>query len=318
MRLLLHHAKGPMSFNELKTVSDEILPSFKDACRERGLLQDDSHWLHTMEDAERTRLPKGIRDVFVVLLINSEINNLSHIWERFKDIMSQDFRHLEQKAMNDFNLLINERHYDQALPYLQEKLVTFGNKLQDFNLPTPNNIHIQHNVNFSDLLFEQQYNIQEQTEFVKQKESLLNDEQKSICDFVSNFLNKGISEMIFIDALGGTGKTFLINLILAKVRSAGNIAVAVASSGIAATLMPGGRAAHSMFKIPLTVKENELCNFDKNSNSANLFINTKISIWDECPMMRRESFEAVDRTLQDMCNNTVPFGGIFIICSGDF
>ena len=118
---------------------------------------------------------------------------------------------------------------------------------------------------------------------MKQKESLLNDEQKSIYDFVSDCLNKGISEKISIAAPGGTGKTFFINLILAKVRSTGNIAVTAASSGMAVKLIPGGRTAHS--KIPLTVKENELCDFDKNSNSANLFRNTKIIIWDECPMM---------------------------------
>ena len=78
-----------------------------------------------MVDAERTSLHKAIRDLFVVLFINSEINNPSHIWERFENIMSQDFLHLEQRAMNDFNLSVNERQYDQALSYVQEKLVTF-------------------------------------------------------------------------------------------------------------------------------------------------------------------------------------------------
>jgi len=63
----------------------------------------------------------------------------------------------------------------------------------------------------------------------------------------------------FLDAAGETGKTFLLNLILARVRlgseGAGvedrNIALAVASSGIPATLLSGGRTAHSAFKLPL-------------------------------------------------------------------
>ena len=46
-------------------------------------------------------------------------------------------------------------------------------------------------------------------------------------------------------------KYFLINLILAKLRSEGKIAMAAASSGIAATLLTGGRTLHSTFKIPL-------------------------------------------------------------------
>ena len=47
--------------------------------------------------------------------------------------------------------------------------------------------------------------------------------------------------ILFLDAPGGTGKTFLINLILAKLRSEGKIALATSSSGIAATLLTGGR-----------------------------------------------------------------------------
>ena len=57
--------------------------------------------------------------------------------------------------------------------------------------------------------------------------------------------------ILLLDAPGGTGKTFLINLILAKLRSEGKIALATASSGIAATLLTGGRTLHSTFKVPL-------------------------------------------------------------------
>ena len=59
--------------------------------------------------------------------------------------------------------------------------------------------------------------------------------------------------LFFIDAPGGTGKTFLINLILAEIRSKYDIALAMASSGIAATLLDDGRTAHSALKLPLKV-----------------------------------------------------------------
>ena len=50
----------------------------------------------------------------------------------------------------------------------------------------------------------------------------------------------------FVDASGGTVKKFLLNLSLAKIRVIGNLALAAASSGIAATLLAGGRTAHSL------------------------------------------------------------------------
>ena len=52
--------------------------------------------------------------------------------------------------------------------------------------------------------------------------------------------------LYFIDAPGGTGKTFVCNLLLAaEVRKDRKIGVATASSGIAAILLRGGRTAHS-------------------------------------------------------------------------
>ena len=64
--------------------------------------------------------------------------------------------------------------------------------------------------------------------------------------------------------------------------------------------------------------ENTLCNIEKNSNMADLIRRVKLTVWDECPMIRRESFEAVDRTLRDVRDKNEPFGGILTICCGDF
>lgn len=61
-------------------------------------------------------------------------------------------------------------------------------------------------------------------------------------------INNNEGQILFLDAPGGTGKTFLINLLLAKVRYGGKIALAVASSSIAATILVEDRTAHSTFK----------------------------------------------------------------------
>ena len=57
--------------------------------------------------------------------------------------------------------------------------------------------------------------------------------------------------ILFLDAPGGTGKMFLINLILSKLRSESKIALATASSGIAATLLTEGGTLHSTLKISI-------------------------------------------------------------------
>ena len=54
-------------------------------------------------------------------------------------------------------------------------------------------------------------------------------------------------------------KYISFNTLLAKVRSRGEIALAMASSGIAALLLNGGRTVHSRMKIPLSTNEYSVC-----------------------------------------------------------
>ena len=46
--------------------------------------------------------------------------------------------------------------------------------------------------------------------------------------------------LFFFDAPAGTGKTFLIDLLLSEIQAQNEIALAVASSGIASILLEGG------------------------------------------------------------------------------
>ena len=64
-------------------------------------------------------------------------------------------------------------------------------------------------------------------------------------DALCQAVTSGEGGMFFLNGFGGTSKMFLINLMLAKVQSNGDIALATAFSGIAATLLDGGMMAHS-------------------------------------------------------------------------
>ena len=78
-------------------------------------------------------------------------------------------------------------------------------------------------------------------------------------------VNNSKRGILFLDASGGTGKSLLSKLLLAAVRVQGMIALAVASSGIAATLLPGGITSHSTFKLPLHLNFNDspVCNIKR-------------------------------------------------------
>jgi ATP-dependent DNA helicase PIF1 len=98
----------------------------------------------------------------------------------------------------------------------------------------------------------------------------------------------------------------------------------VASSGIAAQLLQGGRTAHSRLKIPFDLQANSTCNIRLGSTEAELLQKAKIILWDECPMCHRHAFEALDRTLRDIMaqidprNKHIPFGNKIMVFGGDF
>lgn len=72
------------------------------------------------------------------------------------------------------------------------------------------------------------------------------------------------------------------------------IALATAISGVAASILPGGRTAHSRFKIPIDLDENANCNISKESSLAGLIRDAKLIVWDEVSMAKRRMLEVFE------------------------
>ncbi|CAN1812465.1 ATP-dependent DNA helicase PIF1 [Linum perenne] len=157
-----------------------------------------------------------------------------------------------------------------------------------------------------------------------QLHSSLNGSQLTAYAAIIESVSKNQGKFFFLHGHGGTGKTFLYNCIISKIRSEGKIVLVVASSGIAATLLPDGVTAHSRFKIPLEVDNLSTCMVKKGTEVAELLKEATLIVWDEAPMVHRLSFEAVDRTLCDLMNTPLsgpqysPFGGKTVLLGGDF
>jgi hypothetical protein len=123
----------------------------------------------------------------------------------------------------------------------------------------------------------------------------LNLEQRAVYDHVMAVVDH---HAFFVDGIGGTSKTFLYSCLLSTVCAQGWVAVAVASSGIAALLWDGGRTAHSRFKIPVQgLNSTSTCYISKDSELAAFLQAAALMVWDEAVMMHRHVFEAVNRSL---------------------
>ncbi|KNZ82356.1 hypothetical protein J132_00171 [Termitomyces sp. J132] len=133
-------------------------------------------------------------------------------------------------------------------------------------------------------------------------------------DSVDNNLGK----MIFIHSAGGCGKTFVCNTLASAVWSNRDVALCVASSGIAALLLEGGRTAHSRFKIPIPALDTSIANIKRGTQLSQLLLQTKVVIWDEVPMQHKNAIDSVDRGFRDILEKDVPFGGVTVVFGGDF
>ncbi|GBP41276.1 hypothetical protein EVAR_33003_1 [Eumeta japonica] len=131
---------------------------------------------------------------------------------------------------------------------------------------------------------------------VSETEPRLLPEQKKFMTKYHNELSL-VKAAFFLDAPGGT---------------------AVASSGIAATLLSGGRTAHLGFKLPLNLasEETPMCNISKSSARGALLQQCKLIVWDECTMSHKRAIEALDRCLQDIQSNRKLMGGVVVLLAG--
>ena len=80
LRMLLTKIRGPTSFEELRTVNGVLFPSFHDACKDLGLLDDDKEWHDVLDQCVVGGLPPQIRQLFVHIIVNCKVTNLASLW----------------------------------------------------------------------------------------------------------------------------------------------------------------------------------------------------------------------------------------------
>jgi len=94
------------------------------------------------------------------------------------------------------------------------------------------------------LLQAEKYDVDEMATLVNEQRTIFNPDQAAAFDTVLESITNNQGHLFFIHAVGGCGKIFLCNTIAAEVRRRDQAALCVASSGIAALLLDGGKTSH--------------------------------------------------------------------------
>jgi hypothetical protein len=317
LRTLLTVVRGATSFEHLRTVDGVVHPTFQAACRAHGLLEDDNEWELCLEEATVMQTGHQLRQLFATILKeNWPLSDPVALWNRFKENICDDVRHkLIQKG---FPNPTEDQIYDYGLYLLDSILNGSAKSLGDFP-PMPQPVENWAQLDANRLIAEQlAYDREEQRNLAEPRIQGLNPEQRAAFDAIMNSVMNNEPKLFFLNGPGGTGKTHVYNTLCYALRAEGIIVLCVASSGIAALLLLGGRTSHSTFKIPITLWEGILCNVKKGTMLAELLEKVRLIIWDEVPMQDRRAQEAVDKTMQDIRNDPRPYGGTTVVYGGDF
>ncbi|KAK9740196.1 hypothetical protein RND81_03G018300 [Saponaria officinalis] len=326
MRMLLNIVKGPTCYEDIRTVNGVTYPSFREACYALGLLGDDKEYVDAIVEASFWGSGLYLRKLFTTLLLSHSVSRPEEVWNKTWHLLTDDILHKRRNVLQNQDLqLSNEELKNIALTEIEAFLQSNGSTLRRFEtMPFPDSSGILENTNTliaEELSYDKDALLTEHTKL----SSSMTDEQRSVYDQIMDVVDKGSGGIFFVYGYGGTGKTFIWRTLCAAIRSKGEIVLPVASSGIAAILLPGGRTAHSRFGIPINVTENSTCpGIKPNTELTELLIRTKLIIWDEAPMMHRHCFEALDRSLRDVMrfsedgDCSQPFGGKVVVFGGDF
>ncbi len=305
LRLLLLHVPGATSFEDLRRFNGYFAPTFKEACLLRSLLQDDTEWHRTMEEASTFQMPAQIRSLFATICTFCDPSDPVELWNTFKPHMIEDYLLHHQVTQDSAEIM--------ALAEINRILEQHGQSCSSLGLPFSGVAVAQDDIDV------EQSRITSETNM-----ALLNNQQKALVDEVLLSLRAILQKQplkthaYFLDGPGGSGKTLVYNTLISWFHWHGLKVASTAWTGIAATLLIGGQTCHSLFKLPVPILDTSVCHVSPTSKHADFLRNVDMFIIDEASMVPIHALSAIDKMLRDITNIDVPFGGKIFLLGGDF
>ncbi|KAM0879747.1 hypothetical protein ACQ4PT_034029 [Festuca glaucescens] len=321
--MLLMLEKGAKCYADVRTYNGIVYGSFKDACAARGLLGDDNEWYYAFDEALKWGMGNQLRQLFVTMVIYCGVLDENVFFEKYWTYLAEDIQHRIRCSLHDASYIVPVDELRNML--LDELAVVFaknGGSILDHALPLKTIYANDSSVNnmIGDELSQHCETLITTAEAMQQQ---LNEDQKVAFKSTVDKVRDGKPGLFFVSGQGSTGNTFLWNALVAYLRGYKRIVLTVASSGVASLLLPGGRTAHSRFKIPIDLENDGVCDIRRGTMLCSLIEAASLIIWDEALMTHRKCFEALDRSLRDVLSAhdpllaDKPFGGKVVVLGGD-
>nr|XP_027093828.1 uncharacterized protein LOC113714241 [Coffea arabica] len=200
LRLLLTHIAGPTSFEDLLTVNEQRLASFREAALALGLLQSDACIEETLQEAVAFQMPSSLRLLFATLLVYCSPTSPKSLWEKFEFEFSADYHH--QQPFHGFSSPEIRR---KVLEDINSSLEQMGKSITDFHF-----VSDDFSCGYAERLTKE---IESERSLTVAPEDLLlpqmlNSEQKHAYDLILAACFSLEGQAFFVDGPGGTDLPF--------------------------------------------------------------------------------------------------------------
>jgi len=327
IRLLLLHVKGPVSFEALRTVNGVEYGSFEEACVKHELLDDDFIWRCTLEDAKvEIKSILKFRRFFALVVFHCQPSRPMELFNYCLDMLA---------PQPTGSRKTEEQRIEEICKHLQYFFRQWGTTCEQMQVPSPRDfVYETVEKDIDDMLNREIQNIADDPdrprrrgwiEVADERVAQLNADQRDVFDRVTAAVEGNIigevQKLFMVEGSGGTGKTYLYNTLLAWAKATDRMAIACASTGIAALLLDGGCTAHKTFCIANDVKGDTKSRLSFECEVAENLRRAAFIIIDEITMLHRDVFDYIDkvlRSVQPRDQVEQPFGGKVILIGGDF
>jgi hypothetical protein len=206
LRVLLNHVTGATSYDDLKTVNGELLPSFRDAAERRGLIEGDNTLDDSLTESTLYEMPSSLRRLFATILVFCEPSDVRGLWEKHLSAMSDDYR-----RDNPSEVVVEQL----VLIDIRNMLQSMGKDIKSFPLPD-----IDEEIDSATGVDREI--IEESTIGLTDEDTNLSDPlnagQRAAYDEIMSAIDGNEGGVFFVDGPGGIGKNFLYRALLATVR----------------------------------------------------------------------------------------------------
>ena len=221
LRVLLLHCRGATSVSDIRTVNGEERSTFFEAAVAAGLYDDDAEYHKCLNSS--ILMPPAVRSLLLIILLHCQPRDPAALLHSFFEELTADWvgTH-DQKEVQLLMFIAN--HVDVSL--------------EELGLDIPPGQSQQFGMN---TIFLESFVSNPASSHVVAN---LNDEQQTVHDAIMLDMTRvaGTPGTVFtLMAAAGTGKTYLINAILATARLRGLRVVPCATSGLAASLLGHAR-----------------------------------------------------------------------------